>query len=97
MRLGTTCAIFIFAVTLLGCTGISKQSVTVNLMATQKNPGQIGTTTLTGMGNQTDFDFYISGVPAGTTLPLRIYSFINHGSCRQPGNVAFAMNDKVNT
>lgn len=52
---------------------------------------------MTGMGNQTNFDFYISGVPTGTILPPRIYTLINKGSCQQPGPVAYAMNDKVNT
>lgn len=28
---------------------------------------------------------------------LRLYSFIHKGTCQQPGPVAFAMNDKVNT
>jgi hypothetical protein len=49
------------------------------------------------VGNQTNFDFYITGVPTGTILPPRIYTFINKGSCQQPGPAAFAMNDKVNT
>ncbi len=60
-------------------------------------PGHTATTTLTGEGNQTNFDFYVTGVPNGTILPPRLYTFINKGSCQQPGPAAFAMNDKVNT
>ncbi|MFJ3368138.1 hypothetical protein [Pseudomonas sp. NPDC086251] len=97
MKLGIPLTILLMAATLFGCTSSSSHSLYVPLAATHKNPGHIGTTTLTGVGNQTDFDFYISGVPTSTTLPLRIYSFINKGSCQQPGPIAFAMNDKVNT
>ena len=67
------------------------------LAATHNNPGQIASTTLTSVGNQTNFDFDITGVPTGTLLPPRLYTFIHKGSCQQPGAVAFAMNDKVNT
>ena len=48
-------------------------------------------------GKQTGLSFFISGVPTGAVLPLRLYSFINKGSCAKPGPVAYAMNDKVNT
>lgn len=30
-------------------------------------------------------------------MPPRLYTFINKGSCEQPGPAAYAMNDKVNT
>jgi len=83
--------------TLFGCSSSSHQSMNLPLAATQRNPGHTATTTLTGEGNQTNFDFYITGVPNGTILPPRIYTFINKGSCQQPGPAAFAMNDKVNT
>ncbi len=84
--------------TLLGCSSSSHhQSMNLPLAATQRNPGHTAPTTLTGEGNQTNFDFYLTGVPNGTILPPRIYIFINKGSCQQPGAVAFAMNDKVNT
>ncbi|MED7670812.1 hypothetical protein GXB78_26785 [Pseudomonas moraviensis subsp. stanleyae] len=82
---------------LFGCTSSANRSVNLPLAATHKNPGHTATTTLTAEGNQTNFDFYVSGVPDGTSLPPRIYTFINKGSCQQPGPAAFAMNDKVNT
>jgi len=83
---------------LLGCSSSSHhQSMNLPLAATQRNPGHTATTALTGEGNQTNFDFYVTGVPNGTILPPRLYTFINKGSCQQPGPVAFAMNDKVNT
>ncbi|KJZ39044.1 hypothetical protein [Pseudomonas fluorescens] len=82
---------------LLGCTSSSTPSMNLPLAATKKNPGQIANTTLTAVGNQTNLDFYLTGVPTGTTLPLRIYTFVYNGSCQQPGSVAYAMNDKVNT
>lgn len=82
---------------LFGCSTASNHSMNLPLAATHRNAGQTGNTTLTAEGNQTNFDFYITGVPAGTILPPRIYTFINKGSCQQPGPVAYAMNDKVNT
>lgn len=82
---------------LFGCSSTSNHSMNLPLAATHSNPGQTGTTTLTAVGNQTNFDFYITGVPTGTILPPRIFTFINKGGCQQPGPVAYAMNDKVNT
>lgn len=90
-------ATLLIAASLVGCTSSSKQSMSLPLAATHNNPGHIANTTLTGVGNQTNFDFYITGVPEGTLLPPRIYTFINKGGCQQPGATAFAMNDKVNT
>jgi hypothetical protein len=80
-----------------GCTNSSEQVVTVPLVATQRNPGQIANAILASRGTQTGFSFFISGVPGGVTLPLRLYTFINKDSCQQPGPVAYAMNDQVNT
>jgi hypothetical protein len=82
---------------LFGCSTASNHSMNLPLAATHRNAGQTGNATLTAEGNQTNFDFYITGVPTGTLLPPRIYTFINKGSCQQPGPVAYAMNDKVNT
>ncbi|MCY1396769.1 hypothetical protein D9M71_117530 [compost metagenome] len=90
-------AVLCATASLFGCASSSDHSVNLPLAATQQNMGQIATTTLTNVNNQTNFDFYISGIPDGTTLPLRIYTFIHKGSCQQPGPVAYAMNDKVNT
>jgi hypothetical protein len=89
-------AVLLVAASLAGCTHSSNQSLNLPLTATYRNQGQAGTTTLTGVDKQTNFDFYISGVPSGTILPPRIYTFVNKGSCQQPGTVAYAMNDKVN-
>ncbi|VVO24024.1 hypothetical protein [Pseudomonas fluorescens] len=90
-------ATLLITASLFGCTNSSNQSMNFPLAATHKNPGRIANTTLTGAGNQTNFDFYISGVPTGTILPPRLFTFINKGSCQQPGPDAYAMNDKVNT
>ncbi|MDD2102174.1 hypothetical protein SOP85_03310 [Pseudomonas sp. YuFO20] len=82
---------------LLGCASSSSHPVTLPLTATQQNTGQIGSTTLTTVDNETSFDFYISGVPDGTTLPLRLYTFVNKGSCQQPGPAAYDMNNRITT
>ncbi|MBK5351260.1 hypothetical protein JFU37_01790 [Pseudomonas sp. TH41] len=80
-----------------GCTTSSEQVVTVPLLATQRNPGQIANVILASRGTQTGFSFFISGIPGGVSLPLRLYTFINKGHCQQPGPVAYAMNDQINT
>ncbi|HCS41749.1 MAG TPA: hypothetical protein DIW52_02810, partial [Pseudomonas sp.] len=82
---------------LFGCNTASEQVVTLPLIATPQNRSQIATVTLASQGNQTAFSFFISGVPNGVTLPLHIYTFVNKGSCQQPGPVAYAMNDRINT
>ncbi|WP_131108699.1 hypothetical protein [Pseudomonas sp. Sample_10] len=87
----------LIAVSLSGCTRSSNQPVTLPLTATQQNAGQIAHTTLTDVDNETNFNFYISGVPTGTTMPLRIFTFVNRGNCQQPGPVAYEMNDRITT
>ena len=82
---------------LFGCTTSSEHGISIPLAATRHNVGQIANTTLANWDQNTGFDFFISGVHTGTSLPLRIYTFIHKGSCQQPGPVAYAMNDKVNT
>jgi hypothetical protein len=82
---------------LLGCSSSSNHSMAIPLTATHQNAGQIANTTLTAVNNETNFDFYISGVPEGTTLPLRVFTFVNQGSCQQPGPVAFDMNNRITT
>ncbi|CAI8707559.1 exported hypothetical protein [Pseudomonas jessenii] len=97
MKLKTSLAALVVAASLFGCTTSSTHGVNVNLVATRQNAGQIGTVTLTDWDKKTGLSFFISGAPMGVTLPLRLYSFINNGTCQQPGSVAYAMNDTVNT
>jgi len=82
---------------LFGCATSSDHGVNVPLMATRHNAGQIGNVTLTDLDKKTGLNFFISGAPTGVILPLRLYTFIYKGSCQQPGPVAYAMNDQVNT
>jgi hypothetical protein len=97
MKLKTSLAALMVAASLFGCTNSSTHGVNVKLDATRQNPGQIGNVTLTDWDNKTGLSFFISGAPTGVTLPLRLNSFINNGTCQQPGSVAYAMNDTVNT
>lgn len=82
---------------LFGCNTVSEQEITLPLIATPQNRGEIAKVILASQGNQTAFSFFISGVPNGATLPLHLYTFVNKGSCKQPGPVAYAMNDRINT
>jgi hypothetical protein len=97
MKLKTSLAALMVAASLFGCATSSHHGVNLNLVATRQNAGQIGTVTLTDWDKKTGLSFFISGAPSGVTLPLRLYSFINNGTCEQPGSVAYAMNDTVNT
>jgi hypothetical protein len=97
MKLENSLAALLVAASLFGCTTSSNQSVNVTLVATRQNMGQIGNVVLSEWDKQTGLSFFISGAPSGVVLPLRLYSFINKGSCQQPGPVAYAMNDRVNT
>ncbi|WP_130906974.1 hypothetical protein [Pseudomonas sp. Sample_16] len=97
MKLRHSLAALTITLGVYGCTSSSNHGVFVNLDATRQNAGQIGNVTLSDWGKQTGLSFFISGAPMGSTLPLRLYSFINKGSCQQPGPIAYAMNDRVNT
>ncbi|WP_433740241.1 hypothetical protein [Pseudomonas putida] len=97
MKLRHPMAMLMVATSLYGCATSSGQSVNVPLQATRQNAGQIGTVSLTEWDKQTGLSFFISGIPSGTVLPLRLYSFIYKGTCQQPGAVAYELNDRVNT
>lgn len=97
MNVTNQLAVFMIAACICGCTTSSEQVMTVPLLATQRNSGQIANTTLASRGTQTGFSFIISGIPGGISLPLRLYTFIYKGTCQQPGQIAFSMNDQVNT
>lgn len=97
MNLRYSLAALMLTASLYGCTTSTGQSVNVPLNATRQNSGQIGNVVLSPWDTKTGFSFFISGAPSGASLPLRLYSFVYKGSCQQPGPVAFAMNDQVNT
>ena len=97
MMLRHSMAMLMVAASLYGCTTSSSKSVNIPLQATRQNAGQIGNVSLAEWDQQTGLSFFISGVPTGAVLPLRLYSFINKGTCQQPGPVAYDLNDKVNT
>ncbi|POA17055.1 hypothetical protein C1886_23960 [Pseudomonas sp. FW300-N1A1] len=97
MTLRHSLAALMVTASLFGCATSSDPGVSVPLVATRQNTGQIGNVTLASWDKQTGLSFFISGAPSGVSLPLRLYTFINKGSCQQPGPVAYAMNDQVNT
>lgn len=97
MNLRNQSAALMATVMMLGCTHSSNQTVTIPLLATPQNTGEIANTTLANQGNETAFTFIIGGVPSGTLGPLNLYTSIHKGSCKQPGPVAYTMNDRINT
>lgn len=86
---------------LSGCTsggGTSSEHVQVKLTGTSKNSGRIGQATLSPRGDVTDVSAFVSGVPFGVTLPVRLYAFIYPGSCQQLGQQpAYELNNTVLT
>jgi hypothetical protein len=97
MKLFPSLAVLVIAANIAGCTTSSGHGTSIPLAATRHNAGQIGNVTLADWGDKTGLSFFISGAPTGAILPLRLYTFINKGSCQQSGPVAYAMNDKVTT
>ncbi|MEG2005402.1 MAG: hypothetical protein RR014_05125 [Bilophila sp.] len=97
MNMGHQTAVLIATVVMSGCTNTASQIVTVPLLATPQNLGQIANATLASQGNQTGFTFVISGVPSGTLRPLNLYTSIHEGTCKQTGPVAYTMNDRIST
>ncbi len=97
MKFSHSLTALLVVASLFGCASSSSPGANVTLTATRQNSGQIGNVTLADWGKDTGFSFFISGAPNGASLPLRLYTFVNKGSCAQPGPVAYAMNDKVNT
>ena len=72
--------------------------ISVPLAAAPRNAGQLGQATLAAAGDETAISFFIGGVPAGTTRPLHLYTFIYAGSCRSLGAwPAYEMNQTVTT
>jgi hypothetical protein len=97
MNMRNRAAALMVTVMMVGCTHSSSQTVTIPLLATPRNTGEIANVTLASQGNETAFTFIISGVPSGTLSPLNLYTSIHKGSCKQPGPVAYTMNDRINT
>ncbi|MBV7515098.1 hypothetical protein [Pseudomonas sp. PDM25] len=97
MKRRNSLAALMVTASLFGCTTSSNHGVSVPLVATRQNTGQIGNVTLADWGKETGLSFFISGAPSGASLPLRLFTFINKGSCQHPGPVAYAMNDHVTT
>lgn len=81
---------------LAGCTNLEPSSdtrVDVQLQASPRNAGRIAQATLSAREAQTDLSAFVSGVPFGTTLPLRLAAFIYPGSCARLGaQPAYALN-----
>ncbi|PTT99592.1 hypothetical protein DBR45_27150, partial [Pseudomonas sp. HMWF031] len=74
MKFRHSLAALVATASLFGCTTSSNQSASVTLVATRQNTGQIGNVALSDWGKQTGLSFFISGVPNGASLPLRLYS-----------------------
>jgi hypothetical protein len=75
-----------------------RQVVNIPLTASPQNLGQIAQATLVAEGDATEISFFLSGVPMGTTRPVRLYTYIYPGPCNALGaKPAYEMNQTVNT
>ncbi|WP_394561229.1 hypothetical protein [Aquipseudomonas alcaligenes] len=85
--------------TLAGCAGSSRdEHVQMRLQASPRNAGQIAQATLVPREAQTDVTAFVSGVPMGMTLPVRLYAFIYAGHCGQlDAKPAYELNNTVRT
>lgn len=81
---------------LAGCvsTGGDKEVLTIRLEAGHQNAGAIAEASLVGRGDVTGITYLISGVPAGVTRPVQLYTFIYSGTCaRLSAEPAYSMNN----
>ena len=92
-----SCALAV-AIALAGCAGrIGDGVVTVPLVATSRNAGEIGRAFLIPRGGQTDVVVEVSGVPPQvTTRPVHLYTFLYDGRCdRLPAKPVHALTARV--
>lgn len=95
MMIKTGLPVAAFAALLAGCVGAAgdKEVLTIHLKAGQQNEGSIGQASLVGRGDATDITYRISGVPAGVSRPLQLYTFVYSGTCAQlPAEPAYSTN-----
>lgn len=101
MRTLAASTMLLLALTLTGCTsngGGAGEHIQVKLAGTAKNAGRIGQATLSPRGELTDVSAFVSGVPFGVTLPVRLFAYIYPGSCQQLGaQPAYELNNTVLT
>ena len=86
------------AVTITGCAGTTGDgTVSVPLVATPRNAGEIGRAFLIPRGTVTDVRVDVSGVPPPvTTRPVHLYTFLYDGACdRLPAKPAHALTERV--
>lgn len=95
MMIKTTMLVVALAGLLVGCVSASgdKEVLTIRLKAGPQNAGAIAEASLVGRGDVTGITYLISGVPAGVSRPLQLYTFIYSGSCAKlSAEPAYSMN-----
>ncbi len=100
MKMNTGLLLGALAGLLAGCAGGAgnKDILTMRLQAGPQNAGTIAQASLVARGDVTGINYVIGGVPAGTSRPLQLYTFIYPGSCAQLGSEpAYSMNNTVQT
>ena len=97
MRAGLISSLLAPALALTGCAGRTGDVVTVTLLATPTNAGQIGRAFLVPRGASTDVNVEVSGVPPlFTSRPVHLYTFLYQGRCDAlPPKPAHALTERV--
>ena len=79
------------------CAGHGDETVSVPLVATPRNAGEIGRAFLIPRGTSTEVAVEVSGVPPQvTSRPVHLYTFLYDGPCdRLPPKPAHALTERV--
>jgi hypothetical protein len=99
MKIVSSLALVVAVGWICGCaTTPDSQITSVPLNPTVYNAGNTAQATLAPMGNQTRLSVFVGGVPAGTGVPVRLYTYVYSGSCSSLGpQPVFELNQSVNT
>lgn len=74
----------------------AKNLITVRLEPSRYNAGRIGSAVLVPAGDKTGIALTISGVPAYTSRPIHLYSYLFEGSCESRNSrPRYALTDRV--
>jgi hypothetical protein len=97
MRGGLVSSLLGPALALMGCAGRTEDVVSVTLLATPVNAGQIGRAFLVPRGASTDVNIEVSGVPPlFASRPVHLYTFLYQGRCDAlPPKPAHALTERV--
>jgi hypothetical protein len=96
-----SCAIVLVLAFVAGCASDPEtragRLVQIPLNATTINGGHMGRASLVAVGERTEVELWVSGVPPFlATRPVHLYTYVYPGTCAKPGaEPAFALTEQV--